>query len=322
METDEPEDCVSEKSITVGAGGKRLDLFLTEELGGYSRSHWRGLIERGVVSVDGRKRNPSYKLRPGEIVKVARPMQEESDYPFEDLILREDDDILVIKKPAGLIMHPMGESWLRSPEAVLDEAEPSVASLLFKHRPQTQEEEMDRCGIVHRLDRQTSGVVVAAKTPQAQSALLEAFHDRLVQKVYRAIVFGKIDLKTLVDAPIGRAPKRRKVKVSPYGREASTAFKSLGTSKGLSLVQAEPKTGRTHQIRAHLAHLECPVVGDAENFDKKTIKAFQATKLPEPPRMMLHAYRLKFDHPVTGEPLSIASNPPKDFRDYWKSVGG
>ena len=311
----------SEKSFDAGAGGTRLDRFLAERAEGLSREHWKDLILRGRVRVDGRPRDPSYRLRPGERVTVrveAAPWADE--VPFEDWVAHEDKDILVLRKPPGLLIHPLGVSWLRRPEAALDEPEPSLAGLLLLRRPDAARSGVVRCGIVHRLDRQTSGVLVVAKTPAAQEILTAAFRERLVVKVYRAVVLGELEARTRVEAPIGRAPGRRRVRVSAFGREARTDFRALETARGLSLVQAEPKTGRTHQIRAHLAHLGHPVLGDAEAFGAAERERFDTLGLPPPPRMLLHAYRLKFDHPRGGRPVSFSAPVPKDFRDYWRRV--
>jgi 23S rRNA pseudouridine1911/1915/1917 synthase len=178
---------------------------------------------------------------------------------------------------------------------------------------------VERCGLVHRLDRQTSGVLVLAKTAECQSSLLGAFRERHVRKVYRAVVMGRLGVRR-VEAPVGRSPGRRRVRVTPWGREASTEFRSLEVRGPLSLVEARPLTGRTHQIRAHLAQIRLPVLGDPEWFRDAEQRALAAAGLPRPPRMLLHALRLSFDHPKTGEPVSFSAPVPADMREYWKAV--
>ncbi|MDE2292789.1 MAG: RluA family pseudouridine synthase, partial [Elusimicrobia bacterium] len=283
---------------------------------GASRSHARALIERGRVTVDGTPRPPDFRLRGGELVRVSEGAPGWPERPFEDWVLHEDPDLLVLAKPAGLLVHPLGESWLRRPEAALQEPEPSLAGLLLKHRPQAAASGVERCGIVHRLDRPTSGVILVAKSPRAQERLLFGFRERLISKVYRALVLGTVAERS-VDAPIGREPGSRKMKVTPFGREASTAFRTVGSAAGVSLVEARPMTGRTHQIRAHLAVTGHPVLGDPEAMTGAAKKAFAALKLPEPPRLMLHAYRVELEHPVTGEPVKFTAPMPADMRAYW-----
>lgn len=299
-----------------GVGGARLDKFLAENLPGATRAHARELVARGLVTVDGAVRPPDHRLKGGELVRLR---MEERRWPaadFESWVLHEDPDLLVLNKPAGLLIHPLGTSWLTRPEAALDEPEPNLAGLLLRHRPAAARSGVERCGIVHRLDRPTSGALLVAKTRRAQDRLLFAFRERLVEKVYRAVVLGTVAEKS-VDAPIGRATGRRQVKVTPYGREASTAFRTVSEAGGVSLVEARPMTGRTHQIRAHLAVLGHPVLGDPESMTGDLRRAFEALGLPEPPRLLLHAYKVSFDHPGTGEPVSFSAKVPKDMASYW-----
>lgn len=299
-----------------GAGGERLDKFLADRLPGATRGHARSLVERGFVSVDGAARPPDFRLKGGEIVRLSAVERGWPELDFESWVLHEDKDLLVLLKPAGLLIHPLGTSWLTRPEAALDEPEPNLAGLLLKHRPKAAASGVERCGIVHRLDRPTSGVLLVAKTRPAQEHLLDAFRDRRVDKTYRAVVLGTV-LEKSIDAPIGRATGRRKVKVTPYGREASTAFRTVSKAGGVSMVEAMPLTGRTHQIRAHLAELGHPVLGDPEAMPGEFQKAFEALGLPEPPRLLLHAYKVAFEHPGSGKPVSFSAKLPHDMAYYW-----
>lgn len=301
-----------------GEGGQRIDQFLAGRLEGASRAHARALIERGAVRVDGKNRPPDFRLKGDEVIELDERPRAWGPEPFEDWVVHEDAALLVLHKPSGLIVHPMGESWLKRPRAALEDSEPNLAGLLLKHRPQVLAPGMERCGIVHRLDRPTSGVLLVAKTPAAQASLLHGFRERLIDKAYRAVVLGTVAERS-VEAPIGRAPRRRKVKVTPFGREASTGFRTVGRAGGVTLVEAKPLTGRTHQIRAHLAVLGHPVLGDSEFLTGLPRKAFDALDLPPPPRMLLHAYRVSLDHPVTGKPVSYVAPVPADFSGYWKS---
>jgi len=309
---------MSEERFTVGAGAGRLDKFLADKLSDVSRAHCRALVEKGRVTVDGRVKSPAYKLRGGEVVSVRIGDADWVLPAFDKWILHEDKDILVLHKPSGIVCHPVGESWLKRPEAVLDDTEATLAGILWHERPEVRTSGVERCGLIHRLDRQTSGVLVTAKRPKAQKALLKGFRERSVKKVYRAIVVGRLS-ETKVDAPIGRLPGRRKVQVSPWGKDAKTEFKTVEFAKGMSLVEARPKTGRTHQIRAHLALLGHPVVGDHEWFKDEENAALKRLGHQPPSRMMLHAYRLRFTHPTSEKTVSYTGALPADFKNYWKS---
>lgn len=304
--------------LVVDASGVRLDQFLARSLPGYSRSHLKDLARRGLVLVDGTARQGDFRVRRGSTVTIRSAEPAWAGLPFEDWILHEDRHILVVNKPAGLVAHPVGESWLRRPEAALSELEPTLAGVVLRNRPSLGGC-VERCGLVHRLDRQTSGVLVLAKTPECQSALLGAFRERLVKKVYRAVVMGRLETRK-VDAPVGRSPGRRRIRVTPWGREASTEFRCVESRGPLSLVEARPLTGRTHQIRVHLAELRLPVLGDPEWFRSAEQAVLSAAGLPQPPRMLLHAFRLSFQHPGTGRSVSFRAPVPADMRGYWKAV--
>ncbi|MEE8425052.1 MAG: RluA family pseudouridine synthase [Elusimicrobiota bacterium] len=308
-----------ERDFTAPPGNTRLDRFLAQNLEGYARTYLQALIRRGGATVDGKIRPPAYRLKGGERIRVSLAASNWTEMPFEDWVLYEDKDLLVLSKPAGLIMHPMGESWLVRPSAALGDAEANLAGLLIKHRPKVASSGVERAGIVHRLDRQTSGVLLVAKRPESQRALLTAFRERLVKKVYRAVVLGRL-VETKVDAPIGRRSNRRRVEVSRWGRPARTDFKSLHSAGGMSVVEARPITGRTHQIRAHLALLKHPVAGDWEWFLDPEHKRLKELGHPRPPRMLLHAYCIRLKHPRTGKAVQYTAPLPKDFKTYWKTV--
>lgn len=294
---------------------RRLDLFLAARLEGYSRSAAKALIEGGGVRVGGQAASPDRALAAGERVDVEFSQSAWSqDESLEGWVLHEDAHLLVLDKPAGLLMHPLGETWLSRPEAALCEKEPNLAGLLLKRRPQVGRGGMERCGLVHRLDRQTSGVLLVAKTPAAQKALVEDFKQRRIQKLYRAVVRGvPAQARSKVEAPIGREPGHRKVLVTPFGKTAQTQFRVLESAPAAALVEAKPLTGRTHQIRAHLALIGHPVAGDVE-FDK--------TDQPRPPRLMLHAYEVEFPHPGTGKPARFQAPLPADLRAFWRVCRG
>jgi 23S rRNA pseudouridine1911/1915/1917 synthase len=292
--------------------GTRLDQFVALKVGRYTRGHVQLLIAHGCVTVDGRRRAADHRLKEGERVEVlVSETGWKGEGDFEGWVLHEDQSLIVLNKPAGLLMHPLGTSWLSSPEAALSETEPNLAGWLQKARPQINRNGVERCGIVHRLDRQTSGVLLVAKTKAAQWALVDDFKERRIHKLYRAIVRGvPADRAPRVQAPVGRLAGHRKVMVTPFGKSAETSFKVTASCRGAAVVEAMPLTGRTHQIRAHLALLGHPVMGDLE-FDK------QQEGRPWPPRLMLHAHRIEFKHPGTRKMVSFCAEPPKDFKDFW-----
>lgn len=288
--------------------GKRLDAFLAEVLPSFSRVFLKNLVVEGHVTVDGKPGDASRKVLEGQLVEVEMPVQPSESDDFESWVLFEDRRLLVLNKPSGLLMHPLGESWLKAPEAARAEPETNLAALLQVHRPAILKAGTPRCGIVHRLDKPTSGVLAVAKDPETWEAMAEGFKDRVMEKAYRAIVKGVPSPTARVKAPVGRNPGHRRVVVTPLGKTAETAFKVIAKGKKAALVEATPLTGRTHQIRAHLAYLGHPVAGDLE---------FPGLGAP---RLMLHAYRLAFTHPLTGKDAEFTADPPADFTKFWKSL--
>ncbi len=306
---------MAKKILIVPSDGRRLDAFLAQALTGYSRAFLKGLVERGLVTVDGAPRDADELTAEGERVVVELPERapDSGSADFESWVLFEDKRLLVLNKPAGLLMHPLGSSWLTSPAAARAESEDNLAALLQVHRPAILKAGTPRCGIVHRLDRPTSGCLAVAKDPETWAALCAAFKERTVDKTYRAIVRGVPAGSSRVQAPVGRVPGRRRVTVTDLGKAAETAFKVVSKKRAGALVEAKPMTGRTHQIRAHLAFLGHPVMGDPE-FDRPEAGA------PIPPRLMLHAWRLAFEHPASGRPAVFTAEPPKDFTGFWKGL--
>ncbi|MBI3565853.1 MAG: RluA family pseudouridine synthase [Elusimicrobia bacterium] len=306
---------MAKKILIVESGGPRLDAFLAEKFEGYSRAFWKGVVEGGHATVDGAVvTRADRKVEDGQRIVVALPEAAGlAEADFESWVLFEDKRLIVLNKPSGLLMHPLGESWLTSPEAARAEPEPNLAALLQIHRPAILKAGTPRCGIVHRLDRPTSGVLLVAKDPETHAALCEDFKERAMDKTYRAIARGRLEGAARVQAPVGRAPGHRRVVVTSLGKSAETAFSVASKKKSATLVEAHPLTGRTHQIRAHLAHLGHPVMGDVE-FDKP--KAGE----PRAPRLMLHAYSIAFVHPASGRPARFTAEPPKDFADFWKKL--
>ena len=290
----------------------RLDAFLSKNLTGFSRAFLKDMIGRGLVKVDGVVVDADEPVLEGQRVEVELPeTASASDDDFESWVLYEDKRLLVLNKPSGLLMHPLGDSWLKSPEAARAGLETNLAAELSVHRPAILKAGTPRCGIVHRLDRPTSGVLAVAKDPETYAAITDMFKERYMDKTYRAIVRGVPPATARVSAPIGREPGLRKIVVTPLGKPAETSFKVVTKKKIAALDEAKPLTGRTHQIRAHLAYLGHPVMGDPE-FDRRGV--------PSAPRLMLHAFRLAFEHPFTGRPALFEAQPPADFHQFWKSL--
>ena len=295
--------------LVVQHSGIRIDQYLAQQRPELSRGHWKDLIERGAVTIDGAARSADFKLKGGEIVRVIHPEGVwADDKDFESWVLHEDKDLLVLNKPAGLLMHPLGTSWLEKPQAALAEKEPNLAGILQRSRPALAR--VWRCGIVHRLDRLTSGVLLVAKNTRAQDRILRDFKERRISKLYRAVVRGAPANKTSrVQAPIGRKPGHRKVVVTQFGKAAETSFTVVETCATAAIVEARPLTGRTHQIRAHLALIGHPVAGDLE-FEKDSVE-------PKAPRLLLHAYEITLKHPGTQKPVSYKAPFPADIRAFW-----
>jgi 23S rRNA pseudouridine1911/1915/1917 synthase len=303
------------ESFVADTPRQRLDLFLAGCLHHLSRSHLKKLIAQGSVRVDGELADADRRMRGGEAVVVdfSTPEWPEPYGLLSDWVLHEDRQLLVLNKPAGLLMHPLGASWLATPEAALCELEPNLAGILLRERPGISAAGTPRCGIVHRLDRCTSGVLLVAKTPAASETLIREFKDRVVSKTYRAVVRGQwLEKRSSVEAPVGRKPGHRQVIATPFGKEASTGFMVLESCAAGALVEARPLTGRTHQIRVHLNLLGHPVMGDVE-FDRS------GPGQPQPPRLMLHAYKIEFTHPATRRTVRFMARVPKDMREFWVS---
>jgi 23S rRNA pseudouridine1911/1915/1917 synthase len=313
------------------AAGQRLDQFLTAQLEGVSRSRVQLLLEQGDVAVDGARPKASYKLRGGEsIVITGEPRPAPLKAIAEDIPLQvvfEDADLAVVDKPAGMMVHAgSGQSEDARNRGTL------VNALLHRFQALSSTSGDLRPGIVHRLDKDTSGLIIVAKNDRAHAALATMFSTRQIKKTYIALVHGAVERpKGTITAAIGRDPVRRTrmtTRVQEEGRSAVSHYevvRRLTTRFGkFTLVRVRIETGRTHQIRVHMASIGHPVVGDTlygasgQLTDQAAIQAAHskaARRKAEPERLrlgrnFLHAAELEFTHPITGKPLSLASPLP------------
>ncbi len=281
---------------------QRLDAFLASALpdSSLSRSRIKELIEQGAVLANGvPAKAASYRLRLGDLIVVAVPEPRKSELLPEEVaftILHEDEDLLVIAKPPGLVVHP----------GCGHQSGTLVHGLLFHCDDLAGIGGEERPGIVHRLDKDTSGVMVVAKNDQTHQALVNQFKERQVSKVYRAIVNGAAAIESgRIDRPIGRHPtQRRKMAVNEQGRRAVTNWQVLESfAEGFAYLELGLETGRTHQIRVHLAGLNHPVSGD-EVYGRQDRRLLAELGVV---RQCLHSYSLGFSHPRTGELLSFTA---------------
>ncbi|OGW23445.1 MAG: RNA pseudouridine synthase, partial [Nitrospinae bacterium RIFCSPLOWO2_12_FULL_47_7] len=278
-------------------------VFLSETQTELSRSYLQKLIDDGQVTVNGSHVRAKHRLKVGDHVALNVPDPTPLETAPENLplhILYEDDWILIIDKPAGMVVHPApghGSGTL-------------VNALLYHCSGLTGIGGVERPGIVHRLDKETSGLVVVAKTDAAMQSLAHQFKERLIRKEYLALVKGKMErLSGVIDTPIGRHKiHRKKMSIDMQkGRDALTRYEVIASFENYSYVRLFPKTGRTHQIRVHLASIGYPILGDKQ-YGGKSVQG-----LPEISRQALHAHKLELLHPHTAKPLVFESPLPPDM---------
>ncbi|OPY63829.1 MAG: Ribosomal large subunit pseudouridine synthase D [Syntrophorhabdaceae bacterium PtaU1.Bin034] len=287
----------------------RIDVYLSERLS-LPRSRVKNLIEGGHVRVQDRIPKPSFKVKrnieiEGEITSEEPVLLVAEDIPVK--ILYEDDYLLVIDKPKDMVVHPS-----------LGHRQGTLVNAILNYVRETDRDRNDRPGIVHRLDKGTTGVIIVAKDRKTQETLSSQFHERSVEKVYRAVVEGETKVEEgVVEGEIGRHPRDRKrmamvAKGGKGGRSSFSRFKVIRRLKGFTYVEVYPKTGRTHQIRVHMSHIGHPVVGD-ELYGKR------ARRLTDRP--LLHAYRITFDHPEKGDKVFVEAPVPADMQEFVDTHG-
>jgi 23S rRNA pseudouridine1911/1915/1917 synthase len=306
----------TELVVSESQSGARLDSFLAQQFPSYSRVMLRRVINAAAVTVDGRRVKAAYRLRAGERVVIVLPALEREGPKPENIpldILYEDAHLAVIDKPPGMVVHPAKGHWAGTLTAALQFHFDQLSSAAGPARP----------GIVHRLDRDTSGVLIVAKTDQAHMQLAGQFENRSVEKEYFAVAAGVPNRdRDVIDLPVGAHPyQREKMAVRrdhSTSREAHTFYEVAERFDGFSTIKVLPKTGRTHQIRLHLASIGCAVLcdrlyGGRALVTRGEISRDETDELVLLDRQALHARRLKIQHPVSGEPMEFVAPLPADI---------
>ena len=303
-------------AVPVESASERLDLFLRTHCPQHSRSSIQALIKAGAIRVNGKKTRPAYLVQPGDEIAVELPEPKPSTACPEPLplsIAYEDDDLLVVNKAAGMTVHP-------APGAT----EGTLVNALLHHcRDLSGINGALRPGIVHRLDKETSGLLLVAKRDDAHRRLAHSLQARQIERCYLALVWGGMrEAEGRIEAPIGRHPKnRKKMAVVEDGRAAATNFKVAERCPFTTLVECQLETGRTHQIRVHLAHIGHPVFGDSVYGGRDQARGVRPEyrrqanwMLSLIKRQALHAQKLRFAHPTTGETMEFTAPLPEDFQ--------
>ena len=297
-------------TATPEQAGQRLDAFLAQALPELTRSAAQRLIAEGLVTVDGKAPAKSLKLSGGETVAVTVPEPEEAQALPEDIpldVVYEDDDVIVVNKPVGMVVHPApGHSGGTLVNALLHHCGDSLSGIWGELRP----------GIVHRIDRDTSGLIIAAKNDFAHQALSAQLQDHSLCRTYEAVVIGNLrEDSGTVNAPIDRNPKdRKKMAVVPGGRPAVTHWQVLERFPGYTYVRCRLETGRTHQIRVHMAYIGHPLYGDTVYGAKKAAPGMTG--------QCLHAVGLTFRHPRTGETVELSCPLNEEFTAFLRKLKG
>ena len=288
--------------------GRRVDAWLAANLEDVTRSAAQRLLEEGRVTCGGRPLAKNYKLTGVETLEVALPEPEPVDVTPQDIplnVVYEDDDVIVVNKPKGLVVHPApGHPDGTLVNALLYHCGDSLSGIGGELRP----------GIVHRIDRDTSGLIIAAKNDFAHQRLAAQLQDHTLARIYHCIVVGNLreDAGT-VDAPIGRHPvDRKKMAVAANGRPAVTHWRVLERFQGFCYVECRLETGRTHQIRVHMAHIGHPILGDTVYGNKKPVPGLHG--------QCLHAVGLRFLHPRTGEAVELYCELPEEFQNQLRKL--
>ena len=311
---------ILECTVPAELAGLRVDQALARMFPEHSRSRLQAWLAGGHIRIGGGGAKPRQRVWGGERIAVeTQPDRTETAYAPEALdlsIVYEDDAVIVIDKPAGLVVHPGSGNWSGT-----------LANALLHHAPRLSD--VPRAGVVHRLDKDTTGLMVVARTLTAQTALVRQLQARSVERIYLALVRGTVSREGIVDAPIGRDPHvRTRMAVNSAGKDAVTRYRVVEALTGATLLECRLSTGRTHQIRVHMASIGFPIVGDPvyRSAGRGTRPAAGPARGPasgQPvdfPRQALHAARLAFIHPLSGERVSFESPLPGDFSALLSSL--
>lgn len=289
-------------TISNESSGERIDKALSMLLPQYSRSQISQWIKQGDVSLNNQTVEPKHKVTAGDIIELNTQTQQQGSWQPQamDLTIQyEDDDLLIINKPVGLVVHP----GAGNPDSTL------VNALLHYHPDLSQ---LARAGIIHRLDKDTSGLLLVAKKLTSYTALVKLMQQRHIKRYYKAIARGHLNASGSIDAPIGRHPRNRlKMAVVAGGKPALTHYRAVRHYNGFTLLDIELETGRTHQIRVHFAHIKHPLVGDQSYGGKlpldKSLNSQLKQALQGFNHQALHAYRLVFEHPISKTTIDVTA---------------
>jgi 23S rRNA pseudouridine1911/1915/1917 synthase len=304
-------------AVEVNQAGLRLDSVIAQVVEDCSRARASQLIKGGHITVDGVIRKPGYRVKSGEVLSGVIPAPQPIDCLPEEIplaILHEDRDLIVVNKPAGMVVHPAPGNYSGTLVNALLAHSPDIQGIGGELRP----------GIVHRLDKETSGAIVVAKNSKAHQSLSDQFQSRQIEKGYLAVVHGEVaECNAVIQLAIGRHPvDRKKMSIHSHRpREAETRWRVKAVYPQATLLALELLTGRTHQIRVHVAAKGHPIVGDGvyrhKSIEKRMSKPLTSVDrlLSRVQRQMLHAWRLSLDHPVSGERLQFTAPLPTDFEE-------
>ncbi len=288
--------------------GKRLDIYIAENFNELSRTMIKKLIESNNILVNDKSEKVSYKVQANDNISIDVPEAKETKLKAQEIpldIIYEDSDIIVVNKPKGMVVHPAnGNPDGTLVNAILSICKNSLSGIGGELRP----------GIVHRLDKDTSGLIIVAKNDKAHINMSEQIKERNVKKTYIALVRGNVpEEEATINMPIGRSTKdRKKMAVTKNGKQAITHFKVLKRYSKYTLLEIKIETGRTHQIRVHIAEIGYPVVGDAVYSNGKNEFGIEG--------QMLHAYKLEFMHPITNKHMELTAPLPQYFEEILKKL--
>ena len=302
----------AEHTVTAEEACQRIDKLAAELFADHSRAHLQEWLKSGNLTINGSVEKPKYRVKAGDNLLLEAKLEQHGNDQPEDIaldIVYEDESVLVVNKPVGMVVHPGAGNWTGT----------LVNGLLFHYPNQAH---LPRAGLVHRIDKNTSGLLVIGKTKAAQLELQEQLKDKTVYRHYQCIVAGdapSLTRQRTIDAPIGRhRTQRTKMTVTSVGKPAVTHIMNITPlNENYSLLDVQLETGRTHQIRVHLSHIGHPIIGDDVYGNRQQLRAGltqeQRDAIQNFPRQALHAYQLGFVHPETGEDIEVTAPLPEDI---------